>query len=320
MKPGTSSPLPGSVPAAGLAILALCLFSCNGQGPTEGTTDREGPLTVYTAFYPAWFFTSTIGGESVRAVNPIPADEDPIFYQPPTEMILRYQNEADLIVLNGAGFARWAAKAMLPEGKIVNTGKSFEDDLIVIKGSVTHTHGEGEKHTHAGIDGHTWIDPQLAMEQCRAIAAALSEHDPDHAPDFAAGLERVLAGLAELDTAFSALAKKGLTRPIVASHPAYNYLCRRYGWEVESFDFNPAENPVFSDLKRLKSYLTAHPGITHMVWEEAPEQKVAELFRSRFGLEPLVFSPVETPPDEGADYFAVMKENAKNIEPLFGPK
>jgi len=319
MKPYEKNPLAAAALAALLALPVLAALSCGKKDEASGPggSGGERPLTAYTTFYPTWFFTAAIGGKHVRAVNPIPAGEDPIFFQPPPEMVRLYQEEADLIVLNGAGYARWTSRVMLPEERIVNAGASFENDLITIEDATVHSHGQSGEHSHAGIDGHTWMDPVLAMEQCRAIAAALKDRDPDHAADFDRGLREVLAGLEELDRAFKSLQAKGRDLPIVASHPAYNYLCRRYGWDVKSFDFDPAAAPAEDAVKTVSDYVNAHPGIRFMVWEKKPAPATAEAFRFFCGLEPVEFAPVETPPGDGLDYFDVMKQNVENIRPLF---
>jgi len=290
------------------------VFSCSREEEKE--TLRKDPLEVCTTFYPTLYFAQSIGGGLIRASCPIPAGEDPIFFEPPPETVLEYQ-KADLIILNGAGYAKWVSRAMLPEEKIVDAGASFEDDLIVIEEAVLHSHGQKGEHSHTGIDPHTWMDPVLAMEQCRAIAAALEVRDPEHEAAYDEGLKKILAGLADLDRRFKDLQKRRQTAPILASHPAYNYICRRYGWESESFDFDPESPPDAESLKRLKSYLKKESGIQWMVWEEMPSTETAALFRDRFGLEPLVFAPAETPPGGGLDYLGLMRRNIDNMSVLF---
>jgi len=304
-----------AVPAV-LFVFCALLVSCGGREGQEGQAAAK-PLVVYTTFYPTWFFTREIGGGHVQVVDPIPSDVDPIFYTPPPEMVRDYQEKADLIVLNGAGYAKWAANVMLPREKIVDAGAAFADELIIIKNATVHSHGKMGKHSHSGTDPHTWMDPTQAMEQCRAIAAALEKKDPAHAADYEAGLKKILARLKGLDDGFRALAKKGRKLPIVASPPAYNYICRHYGWEVKAFGFDPESKPELAEMKKLKDYLKDHPGIRYMVWEAIPIPEEADIFRKEFGLEPVEFSPVEVPPKKGEDYFAVMKRNLKNIEPLF---
>ena len=73
----------------------------------------EDPLTIYTINYPLQYFAQRIAGEHAQVISPGPADEDPAFWMPDTETIQRYQ-QADLILLNGAGYARWTKRVSLP--------------------------------------------------------------------------------------------------------------------------------------------------------------------------------------------------------------
>ena len=48
---------------------------------------------------------------------PIPQDVDPAFWNPDVQAILAYQ-QADLILLNGAGYAKWVPQTTLSRSRI----------------------------------------------------------------------------------------------------------------------------------------------------------------------------------------------------------
>ena len=77
---------------------------------------------------------------------PGPPGGDPAFWMPDAATIARYQ-EADLILLNGAGYAGWVSRATLPPGKLVDTSQTFSDRLIRGEGNVAHLGG------HVAIQG-----------------------------------------------------------------------------------------------------------------------------------------------------------------------
>ena len=60
-----------------------------------------------------------------------PADEDPAFWQPTDAQIAEIQ-QADLIVMNGATYSKWAEKTSLPESKVLDTSAGFKAQLIVV--------------------------------------------------------------------------------------------------------------------------------------------------------------------------------------------
>ena len=131
----------------------------------------EKPV-VYTVNYPLYYFATRIAGDAAEIVFPVPADIDPAFWMPAPEEIAGFQ-KADLILLNGAGYAKWVEKAALSEYRMVNTSESFSDRYIKTRGDVTHNHGPAGEHSHSGIAFTTWLDPTLAIIQAEAIYEAL---------------------------------------------------------------------------------------------------------------------------------------------------
>ena len=92
-------------------------------------------LTVYVVNYPLKYFDERIGGEYVDVVFPVPPDVDPVFWTPDIPTINAYQ-QADLILLNGAAYAKWVGQVSLPRSRTVDTSKKFRDQYIVGKGAV----------------------------------------------------------------------------------------------------------------------------------------------------------------------------------------
>jgi len=71
------------------------------------TASADEKLSVYAVNYPLAYFAERIGGSSVNVVLPVPADIDPAFWEPDASVIAEFQ-QADLILLNGAGYANWS--------------------------------------------------------------------------------------------------------------------------------------------------------------------------------------------------------------------
>ena len=130
------------------------------------------PLNVYVVNYPLKYFAERIGGEHVNVTFPAPADGDPAFWIPDVATITAYQN-ADLILLNGAGYAKWVKKVSLPRSRLVDTSRRFSEQLITSTDAVTHSHGPKGEHAHEALAFTTWLDFALAARQAEAIAVAL---------------------------------------------------------------------------------------------------------------------------------------------------
>jgi zinc transport system substrate-binding protein len=63
--------------------------------------------------YPLQYFVQRIGGELVDVSFPAPRGVDPAEWMPDIDTVAEYQ-QADVILLNGAGYARWLRRMSLP--------------------------------------------------------------------------------------------------------------------------------------------------------------------------------------------------------------
>ena len=300
----------------GVALVALMIAACGGDGPerppveTGNGETSSGKLRVYVVNYPLMYFAERIGGEHVDVVFPAPADVDPAYWQPEVNVIAEYQ-AADLIVKNGAGYANWMTMATLPDSKIVYSAEGFFEDVIVEESAVTHSHGPEGEHSHGETAFTTWLDPLQAIMQAESIAAALTEARPDAAADFEAGMVSLRAELEELDARLARAADQIGEHPILASHPVYQYLARRYGLNIRSVHFEPDENPseeAWDDLARLY----AEHAATTMLWEAQPLAETSARL-AEMGIEVVVFDPAANRP-AGGDFMDAMRSNATNLE------
>jgi zinc transport system substrate-binding protein len=303
-----------------LAACALLVACGDAETPTTpaGGGARAKPV-VYTTFYPTTYFAKRLAGDDARVVCPLPDDEDPIFWKPDEETILAYQG-ADLIVVNGAEFEKWVPRASLPESRVVDTAASFSEGWVTFEKAVEHSHGPSGKHAHEGIDGHTWLSPVLAKAQSARIMGALMQLLPDSEARLRV-MERhaaLDADLDDLDARFQSLTKDYDGHALLASHPAYNYVARQYGWRVLSLDLDPGAMPDDAAFDEIRALLAETPA-RHILWESAPQADIAARFRRELGLESIVFSPCETPPDDGVDYVARMNENLDDVAPALAP-
>jgi zinc transport system substrate-binding protein len=291
------------------------LLACGGGEPRERPAVSErGTPVVYTVNYPLQYFAQRIAGDVVQVVFPAPDDEDPAFWQPEADVVAQYQ-AADLILLNGAGYAKWTSRVSLPAAKLVNTSAALEDALLRVEGTVTHAHGPGGEHAHEGIAFTTWLDPTQAIRQAAAIREAFAAAWPEHAATFEQGFAGLEADLTALDEQLAVAVAPSSARPMLASHPVYQYLERRFGLSVQSVQWEPAEHPsggMWRDFRRL---LSEHPA-RWMLWEAEPLAETAARLRE-LSVEPIVFDQCGDVPAEG-DYLSVMRSNAERVARAYG--
>jgi len=295
-------------------------LSCNRsptskQGPdveTPAIVGESAPLVVYTVNYPLQYFAQRIGGDLIRAVFPAPQGVDPAYWQPTPEQIVAYQN-ADLILLNGADYAKWLTLASLPLSKLVDTSVSLKNRYIELEEGPVHSHGPEGEHSHKGFAFTTWLDPTMAIEQARAISDALSAARAEHRERFESRFRSLEADLQALDVELAGLAATLEGRFVLFSHPVYQYLIRRYGLEAASVHFEPGQMPTDEQWSQLDELLAQRP-MQWMIWEDEPLPEIATELKER-RVEIAVFQPCANVPAAG-DYLTVMNDNVRRFRRL----
>jgi zinc transport system substrate-binding protein len=270
-------------------------------------------LTVYVVNYPLQYFAERIGQAHVNVVFPAPADIDPAYWMPNAKTISDYQ-QADLILLNGAGYARWVNKATLPRSRMVNTSAGFKTHYIEADEIVTHSHGSEGEHAHESLAFTTWIDFELAARQAKAVADALSRKEPDLREMFQRNYGTLEKDLIKIDRQLKKFTSKDSSKPLIGSHPVYDYFARRYVLNMKSVHWEPDEVPHGKQWAELKAILAKHPA-QWMIWEGKPMKESAEKLKA-IGVDSLVFDPCSNKPDQG-DFLSVMRQNVENLKPVF---
>jgi zinc transport system substrate-binding protein len=277
------------------------------------TASADEKLSVYAVNYPLAYFAERIGGDSVAVVLPVPADVDPAFWEPGANGIAGFQ-QADLILLNGAGYAKWLKHASLPRRKLVNTSAAFQHDYISVEQALTHQHGPSGDHSHTGTAFTTWLDFSQARMQAKAILSALEKQRPEHADIFRQNYTLLEKNLVKLDQTLTAIVAQDSDKPFIASHPVYQYLARRYKINLQSVMWEPDVVPDQNQWNALQQLLAAH-NAKWMIWEGQPdEQSLARL--QAVGINSLIFKPCANVPEEG-DFISIMKNNIMELKKAF---
>ena len=276
------------------------------------SSDSE-KLTIYVVNYPLKYFAERIAGEHETVVFPAPADVDPAYWIPDAEVISDYQR-ADLILLNGANYAKWVNKVSLPRFRMVNTSEAFKDRYIEAAEILTHSHGAEGKHAHESLAFTTWIDFSLAAEQSKAIAQALSRKKPALKDTFQMNYEKLKGELLKLDRDIKKVVLKEKSKPLIVSHPVYDYFSRGYGLNIMSVHWEPDEIPTNEQMMELHTMLKDHPA-QWMIWEGEPVKQAVDRLKA-IGMQSVVLDPCGNVPDQG-DFMSLMRQNVENLKAIF---
>jgi zinc transport system substrate-binding protein len=291
---------------AALCLWLLCLSAAEAES-------SGGKLKIVATNYPLAYFAERLGGARVSVDFPVPAEEDPAYWKPDPKAVGALQ-KADLILLNGADYEHWMARVALPRLKLADTSAGFKDHYIRIENALTHSHGPGGMHSHAGTAYTTWLDFDQAGQQAQAVAEALAKKRPEWRSAVQEELANLKRDLADLDAALKSLLASKPKLALLASHPVYQYLARRYSLNLDSVHWEPNEMPPAEEWAGLEKSLAARPA-KWMIWEGQPSAETAAKLKG-LGVASLVFDPCANRPAEG-DFLTVMQRNVEALKAAF---
>jgi len=282
-----------------------------GQFATPVVADDR--MRIYTVNYPLQYFAQRIAGEHAEVVFPAPPAIDPAFWTPDVQTVGAYQ-EADLVLLNGANYAKWINKVSLPRRRLVNTSASFAENYIDTGSGAEHSHGSGATHAHTGVAFTTWLDLQQAVRQADTIRQAIIKKRPRLKAQVDKNFARLESDLLALDAEMKSIVSGNQNQALLASHPVYQYLVRRYGVNLHSVMWEPDEHPDRSQWKTLENLAESHAA-KWMLWEDTPAAESVEQLK-QMGIGPIVFDPCANMPEQG-DFLSVMKNNLVGLKQAF---
>ncbi|SDX83333.1 metal ABC transporter substrate-binding protein [Citreimonas salinaria] len=290
-----------------LRVLAIAgaLLAAHLASPASA---QDRPVVV-PVNYPLAYFAARLGGDAVDVRYPVLESADPAFWEPSLSEIGGIQ-EADVIALNGAGFAQWTTRVSLPRSATVDTTRGLEDRYIRTD-AITHSHGDGDEHSHDAIASHTWLDFAIAADQTDALAVFMQRRMRNIADRIAQNRAALRDDLMALDARAQSVAAGLENTTILATHPVYQYFARAYGLTIESLGWEAGAMPSAEQWDALAA-LQAETGAETLVWEAAPRDEA--LARAEdMGLRSVVFPPLAAPPREG-DFLSVMSDVLDALE------
>ncbi|HLU43293.1 MAG TPA: metal ABC transporter substrate-binding protein [Microthrixaceae bacterium] len=292
------------LPAA-LLPASLLLAACDTGGDDDG-------VAVVAAIYPLAYIAERVGGEHVAVETLTPAGAEPhdldltvrqtaaVAEAGLVGYVAGFQPAVDEVVAQQAGDA--AIDVPYPR-RAIGAGLDHADDE-------GHDHADEEGHDHGDEDPHVWLDPRAMSATAQAYADRLAEVDPEHADDYAANAEALLADLERIDTSYAHTLGDCRRREVVVSHDAFGYLSR-YGLEFTSIaGISPDAEPSPGRLADLGELIDA-TGVTTVFTERLASPALAETLADELGLTTDVLDPIEglTEDTAGENYLSLMEAN-----------
>lgn len=307
---------PVSVAVAGSALL---LAGCTAAPEPTG-------VSVLASFYPLQYVAEQVGGDLVTVTSLTPPGAEPHDLELSPSQV-REVGDADLVVyLSGFQAAVDDAIASRTPAQVVDVAQvpaiaeHMSEEDHGDEADEDHAEGETDEdgHSHESEDPHFWLDPTLLAAVAPQVAASLAAADPEHAEDYTAGADRLVADLDGLDQEFTSGLATCERRVVVTSHAAFGYLAERYDLtQVGLSGLDPEAEPSPARLREIRDVVDEY-GVTTIFTEALVSPKVAETLADDLGIATAVLDPVESQVDEENDYRGAMESNLTALRAALG--
>jgi zinc transport system substrate-binding protein len=294
-------------------MFLLILTGCSSEAPQKNGENSPRKLEIVTTFYPMYYFTKQVVGNTANVTQLIPNGVEPHDWEPTARDMAKMQ-DADVFIYNSRYFETWKEKVFqsidTSHLKVVEAASKIK--LMDANGQ------EMENGPGASKDPHVWLSPVLAQQEVDQIASALKQKDPKHSTQYEKNAEAFKAKLNNLDQLFKETINKAPRKEFVTQHAAFGYLARQYGLkQIAIAGLSPDVEPTLGKLAELAK-LTKKKHIDIIYFEGLTSSKVASTLANEIGAKTEVLNPLEglTADDKkhSLDYLGVMKKNLKALK------
>ena len=279
-----------------LFILCLTLAGC--------TPAEEADLAATTL--PVWQFTCRLTEGTDLTVTRLVTEEVSCLHDYTlTVSQMRAIEEADVVILSGAGLEEFLDDALKTAGKVIDSSAGIE----LLTGEHHHHHEGEEEESHEGhhheTDPHIWLSPAHAGAQARNICAGLSAEYPEYAAVFEENLDKLLSDLKKLEEYGKGELAELSSREILTFHDGFAYLA--HAFDIEIVEAIEEESGAEASAKELIHLIeeVRHHDIRAIFVESNGSGSAASIIAAETGAHLSTLSMAMS----GDDYFAAMYAN-----------
>jgi zinc/manganese transport system substrate-binding protein len=301
-----------------LALACLALAACSAPGgaaarpvTTAGDPARcPGPVVDVVVSVSQWTdLARTLGGDCARVTTVLAsAAVDPHDFEPRPADIAAF-DDADLVVLNGAGYDTWASDALT----------NVDPAPAVVSAA-----GVAGLRAGSAANPHLWYEPDLLPRIAAAITRQLGRIAPADSAVFTAAAATWTADLAPYSDAVTSLRAAAAGRSYAATEPVFDLMAGALGLT----DATPAgyrsaagndSDPSPGDIAAFQSALEHHQVDVLVVNTQTEGTLPAQLrtVARRAGVP--VVEVTESPPDAGGSFVAWQLAQLQQLSTALGP-
>jgi zinc transport system substrate-binding protein len=213
----------------GIALITLLiggLFSACLSTPTNAAQK----LNITVSILPQKYFVERIAGDLAQVNVMVGPGESPHTYEPQPAQMEALSNSSIYFLIGVEFEEAWIDKfkETSPDTIFIDTSEVVQKIPVVESEEIVVEHQEGD-HDHGSLDPHIWLSTQNVIRIANAMAAALSEIDPENSAIYQQNLEDFVMEIDTLDEENRAAFENISSLQFITFHPSWGYFARDYG-------------------------------------------------------------------------------------------
>ncbi|WP_170875288.1 metal ABC transporter solute-binding protein, Zn/Mn family [Virgibacillus pantothenticus] len=336
-----------------ILILGLITLFVAGCTKSDGSTENNTDLNIYTSIYPIQFAVEQIAGETADVHSVYPPGVDAHSYEPTSKDMTNIARSDAFIYLGAGmeGFAESAADALDSEDvKLIELGKnehlfdkgtkndasghsheeeahadshsdeekSHDDEAEAHNDGHSDEEGAHDGHSHGDHDPHIWLDPMRMIELSEIVKDQLIELNPDEKDLYQANFNKLKEQLQSLDHDFQTVLEAKTNKHILVSHAAYGYWEERYGLEqiaINGLSTNnePSQKELTEIIDQAEKY-----NLNYIIFEQNTSNRVSKVIQEHIQAKTATIHNLsvltEKDLENDEDYLSIMKKNLETLD------
>lgn len=280
-------------------------------------------LVVVTTTQDPAALTRAVGGDRVDVTALARGYQDPHFLEAKPSFMVKL-HRADLVEIIGLDLESGYLSALISGARnerITPGQKGFLDLGTVIQPlEVVPLADRGQGDIHPNGNPHYWLDPENGRLMARAIAARLTELDPDGRATFAKNLADFEKKLDDKEKTWSARLQPLSGQPIITYHRSWSYFARRYNLTVVDY-IEPTPGIPPTPAHTLDVIRTIQgKGVKVIMMESFYDRRVADFIAKKAAAR-VVTVPNSVGGEDGVDtYLDLLDRITGELAKASGPK
>ncbi len=250
-----------------ITITSIALVLLSGCSSNSDTSSNK--IKVMTSYYPYALVAEEIGGDLIDVESIYPIDSDAHSYEITPQQTMDLQ-DADLIIITNDEEDSAIYNSLKDNDNILSVVEEHDDEDHDDEDHDNEDHDD-EDHDH---DSHSWLSPTQMSFAVDAISQALVDLDEENKLVYTTSASEIENQLTIVSDKYETFGKEQ-TKPIIATHDAYNALTEDYGIEfVTLYGAHHDDEPTTKEIIDTVDLIKDKSIKTIFVEQDDPSNKV----------------------------------------------